>query len=390
MSGKTPMLLLWISAIVGWVQAGQMVAIDWSSVVNGTKPAVVVIETERGLGSGFVVRSNVVLVTNQHVVAGASQICVTFSSGEKYQKAYVLAEDEGRDLAILRIEGSDLPFLSLASVADLSIGQQVLLIGAPEGLSQTVSAGLVSAIRLLESGTKVIQTTAPASPGNSGGPLLTREGRVIGVLTFQFSEGQNLNFAVASNYVQAMMDTVEKFSAGTPLRTLTKLEARSAPRSVPGPAESAQQKISGVLFVACRTDRHRQYSSREVFQDIVDEVLLFLKQKKLRLANDELGRTLQVDGTISTYEVIASAKKAGASHVMVLTVDRPWSAWVKLRLQCLTVYGSILWEEEAKNGSWTKTGTGGVRAAMEKFKTRISKDLSQMPLPMIDAPPTEE
>lgn len=81
---------------------------EWTSVVSRTKAAVVVIETDRGLGSGFVVRPNGTIVTNRHVVAGASQISISFSSGEKYQKAFVLAEDEDRDLAILRVEGSDL------------------------------------------------------------------------------------------------------------------------------------------------------------------------------------------------------------------------------------------------------------------------------------------
>jgi S1-C subfamily serine protease len=373
-----------------WLPAGQTARTEWSAVVSETKAAVVVLETDRGLGSGFVVRPNGTLVTNQHVIAGASQISVTFSSGEKYHKAFVLAEDEDRDLAILRIEGSGLPALSVGSTADVNIGDEVLLIGAPEGLSHTVSTGVVSAFRLLKNGMKVIQTTASASPGSSGGPLLTREGRVIGVLTFQFMEGQNLNFAVPSNYVQGMLETLEKFSAGTPVRTLTKLATRSAPGSTSGPTDSAKPKISGVLFVACRTEKHRAYSSTEVFQGIVDDVLLFLKQRRLHLANDDLGRTLQFENTVSTYEVTAAAKKAGASHVMVLTVDRPVSAWVKLRLQCLTADGRLLWEEQAQNGSWTKRGAAGVKAAMEEFKAQMTKRMAEAPLPTDDAPPKDK
>jgi hypothetical protein len=362
---------------------------DWVSIVSRTKAAVAVIETERGLGTGFIVRSSGTLVTNQHVVAGASQICVTLPSGEKYQKAFVLAEDEDRDLAILRIEGSDLPALSIASTADLAIGAEVLLIGAPEGLSHTVSTGVVSAIRIMKNGMKVIQTTAPASPGSSGGPLLSREGHVIGVLTFQFNEGQNLNFAVPSNYVQGMLETLERFSAGKPLRTLTRLTPRPPSASPSALAESNNRKLSGTLFVACRTDRHRAYSSSDVFQGIVDDVLLFLKQQKLRIANDDIGRTLQVENAVSVYEVTAAAKKAGASHVMVLTVDRPISAWVKLRLQCLTADGVVLWDEYAQNGSWAKMGAGGVKAAMERFKAQVAKRIAQSPLPSIDAVPQE-
>ena len=387
MRGKLSAIVFCACCLSVGLQADQ--SAEWTSVVSRTKAAVVVIETDRGLGSGFVVRPNGTIVTNHHVVAGGSQISVSFSSGEKYQKAFVLAEDEDRDLAILRVEGSDLPALPFASTADLDIGTEVLLIGAPEGLSHTVSTGVISAIRLLKNGTKVIQTTAPASPGSSGGPLLSREGRVIGVMTFQFSEGQNLNFAVPSNYVLGMIETLEKFSGGTPLRTMTKLLPRAPSTPSSSPSEPVKRKLSGTLFLACRTDKHRAYSSGEVFQGIVDDVLLFLKQNKLRLANDDLGRTLQVESTISTYEATAVAKKAGASHVMVLTVDRPVSAWVKLRLQCLTADGAVLWDEQAQNGSWVKAGAGGVKAAMEKFKAQIAKQLKQISLPLSEPAPQD-
>lgn len=244
--GKLRAIMLCICSMPVGLHAFQGATAEWTSVVSRTKAAVVVIETNRGLGSGFIVRPNGMLVTNQHVVAGASQISVTFSSGEKYQKALVLAEDEDRDLAILRIEGSDLPALPIASTADLGIGAEVLLIGAPEGLSHTVSTGVVSAIRLLRNGMKVIQTTAPASPGSSGGPLLTREGHVIGVLTFQFREGQNLNFAVPSNYVRGMMESLERFSAGTSLRTLTRLTPRSTAAFPSGLATPASPSAPSV------------------------------------------------------------------------------------------------------------------------------------------------
>lgn len=258
----------------------------------------------------------------------------------------------------------------------------MLLIGAPEGLSYTVSTGVISAIRLGKNGTKVIQTTAPASPGSSGGSLLSRDGHVIGVLTFQFSEGQNLNFAVPSSYILGMIETVEKFSSGAPLRTLTKLLPRAPSTPSFNPAEPGKQKLSGTLFLAYRTGNHRAYSSGEVFQGVVDEVLLFLKQNKLRLTNDELGRTLQVESTLSTYEATAVAKKAGASHVMVLTVDRPVSSWVKLRLQCLTADDAVLLDEQTQNGSWAKTGAGGVKAAMMKLKIQVAQRLKEFPLPL--------
>jgi hypothetical protein len=364
--------------------AGQASQTDWSSVVGKTKDAIVVIETDRGLGSGFLLRSNGILVTNKHVINDASQIRVTFASGEKYHKAFVLAEDEDRDIAILRIEGSALPSLSVANSSEAEIGSDVLLIGAPQGLSHTVSNGIISALRLLPNGTKVIQTTAAASPGSSGGPLITRDGRVIGMLTFAYKEGQNLNFAIPANYIQAMLETVETLSTTTPLHTLTRLQSTSTSIADTTPKEGnpAKAKLDGTLFVAWRTVNHRQYSSSEVFQGIVDEVLLFLKQNRLKLANDELRSTLQVENAISTYEVTQFARKAGASHVLVLTVDRPVSSWVKMRLQCITAEGTVLWEENAQNSSWLKSGAGGVKAAIKDFKASIGKRLSKSSLPL--------
>jgi hypothetical protein len=334
------------------------------------------------LGSGFLVKSNGFLVTNKHVISGASQITVTCESGEKYHKAFLLAEDDDRDIAILRIEGSNLPYLILGNSSNVEMGEDVLLIGAPKGLAHTVSNGIVSALRMMDSGTKVMQTTAAASPGSSGGPLLTKEGAVVGVMTFAIEGGQNLNFAIPSNYVLSMIETLDTQAGLTPLRTLTKLEtlSNSALSTDPGSSNSSLRN-SGTLFVAWRTDNHRAYSTSEVFHGIVDELLLFLKENRLKLANDYLGSSLEFEHKISTYETMALAKKFGASYILVLIVDRPVSKWVKLQLQCLSSEGKLLWEEEANGSTWGFSGANGVKVAMKKLKSGIANRLKETPLP---------
>jgi len=203
----------------------------WVKIIQETSPAIVVIETETGLGSGFFVNSVGTVVTNYHVIADSKEIAIKLSNGETYHRAYLLSKDETRDIAILRIEASDVPALKLGNSNQAKVGEEVLLIGAPRGLDQTVSNGIISGIRILDDGTRVIQTTAPASPGSSGGPLLDRSGNVIGILTFSVVAGQNLNFAIPVNYAKGMLDTLSLASVVTPLTVLdsTKIEYTSPP-----------------------------------------------------------------------------------------------------------------------------------------------------------------
>ena len=200
---------------------------SWVKIIQDTSLAIVVIETDTGLGSGFLVNSNGTVVTNHHVIARAKEITIKLTNGETYRRVYLLSQDETRDIAILRIEASDVPTLKLGNSNQTKVGEEVLLIGAPRGLDQTVSNGIISGIRVLDDGTRVIQTTAPASPGSSGGPLLDRLGNVIGILTFSVVAGQNLNFAIPVNYAKGMLDTLSLASAVKPLTLLDSTKPRS-------------------------------------------------------------------------------------------------------------------------------------------------------------------
>jgi S1-C subfamily serine protease len=183
------------------------VAKEWSEIVAHVRPAVVVIETDEALGSGFVVQPDGIIVTNHHVVANAKQVAVKFPSGEVYRNVYLLSSDPINDLAFLKIEAVELPTIPLGNSNDVQAGDEVLLVGAPQGLEQTVSSGLISGVRL-DNGVRILQTSAPASHGSSGGPLLTRTGEAVGVMSFKLVDGENLNFAIPINYVRGKLDTL--------------------------------------------------------------------------------------------------------------------------------------------------------------------------------------
>jgi len=158
----------------------------------------------QSLGSGFIVHPAGYIVTNAHVVSRATKIAVTLSDNSKYP-ARVISADPDHDLAVLKIEppkGVSLPHLPLGRSDDLMVGETVLAVGNPMGLSHTVTGGIVSALdRELEFAqgvkyTGLIQTDAPINPGSSGGPLLNVRGELVGINTAIRADAQNIGFAI--------------------------------------------------------------------------------------------------------------------------------------------------------------------------------------------------
>ncbi len=167
---------------------------------------------ESSLGSGFIISSDGYIVTNYHVVSDAEEVKVNLKGKEKdYQSvdAKVVGRDKETDLALLKISvKKKLPVLEFGDSDDLRVGQWVMAIGNPFGLSSTVTAGIVSAKgRILGSGAfdDYIQTDASINPGNSGGPLLNLDGEVVGVNTAIVASGQGIGFAIPSNMVKKVI-----------------------------------------------------------------------------------------------------------------------------------------------------------------------------------------
>lgn len=165
-------------------------------------------------GSGFAVRQDAI-VTNFHVVDGASEIKVKAGQSLLHIEGIIHA-DKTNDLVILKVKAFKLTPLHLGLLNKLKIGEKVYVISSPKGFENTISDGILSGIRTIEDRTKVLQLTAPVSPGSSGGPVFNENGEVVGVVTFLVKEAQNLNFAmpidlllehISSKKVQAL-DTV--------------------------------------------------------------------------------------------------------------------------------------------------------------------------------------
>ncbi len=154
--------------------------------------------------SGFFVNSNGYVVTSHHVVDGAARMIAVFKQNENLAVDQLVANDVEKDIAILKVRAVDTPYLRLGNSNDIDIGNEIYTIGAPQGLMNTVSKGIISQIRYAK-GAKVIQTDAPVSPGNSGGPVLDKKLEVIAVIFGYSKEGQNLNFATPVNYIKALL-----------------------------------------------------------------------------------------------------------------------------------------------------------------------------------------
>ncbi len=155
----------------------------------------------KGQGSGVVFTPDGYVLTNAHVVEGASKLRASFTDGQAVEAALVGA-DADTDTAVLRLSGNSLPHAELGQSATLRVGQMVVAIGNPLGFQCTVTAGIISALgrtlrtrsgRLIDS---VIQTDAPLNPGNSGGPLVSGAGRVVGINTATIAPAQGICFAI--------------------------------------------------------------------------------------------------------------------------------------------------------------------------------------------------
>jgi serine protease Do len=182
--------------------------------------------TSQSLGSGVIIDPKGIILTNEHVVSGASKITATTRSGTELD-CDVVGSDADNDLAVLRVRrapaGGALPAIHLGSSGDLLIGETIIAIGNPFGLSNTVTAGVVSAVGRSVRGenehtyTDFIQTDASINPGNSGGPLVNVDGDMIGIATAIIGGAQGIGFAIPIDRAKRIVEDLVKFGEVRPV-----------------------------------------------------------------------------------------------------------------------------------------------------------------------------
>jgi S1-C subfamily serine protease len=226
---------------------------------------------ELGTGTGFFVSADGRVITNDHVAGHAAKMTATTSDGRSIGIAGLLAVDEENDLALLQAEGSGYPALPLVGMGNARIGDEVVVVGSPHGLSASVSTGIVAAVREHglppEEGDErsttswSVQITAAILPGSSGSPVLDRHGDVIAVVVGGISNSSGLAFAIRAELARALSDRVATGTKPHPFRepTSTKDIARNIGISV-----GAFALIAIAWFVVPRWRRRGEARSRAI------------------------------------------------------------------------------------------------------------------------------
>ncbi|MFB3883804.1 MAG: tetratricopeptide repeat protein [Thermodesulfobacteriota bacterium] len=208
--------LRWVfgTACTIWILTGVPLSAqeDLPALIKRIEPSIVAVITythqgnRLGQGTGFFVDPEGDVITNRHVLEGASQVEIRTTSGQTYRVKGILADDKEGDLVRLTtdLQGKKTrPVPLSASIPE--VGERVFVIGSPLGLAETVSDGIISAVREIPQFGKIIQLTAPISPGSSGSPVMNMKGELIGVATFFVMTGQNLNFAIPAERIRKMV-----------------------------------------------------------------------------------------------------------------------------------------------------------------------------------------
>jgi S1-C subfamily serine protease len=191
---------------------------DFSGVIEKVIKSVVTIRTDISQGSGFIIASGSYIVTNAHIIEGATAASIITYDGKTHAVTKI-GEDSDMDIALLRISNQSYSPLILGDSDFVQIGEKVIAIGNPLGLQFSVSEGIISGVnRKGANGLNAyIQTDASLNPGNSGGPLINVDGEVIGINNFKISGSENIGFALESNYIKNAVNEIYQKKYGKDL-----------------------------------------------------------------------------------------------------------------------------------------------------------------------------
>jgi len=322
-------------------------------------------------GSGVIIDKSGLILTNFHVVEGARKVTITLRSGDLLKAVGFLAADPKHDLAILKTSAVEPSKVISVATALPSIGERVAAFGSPKGFSFSTSDGIVSAIRngseiaeslgreaYAQSGYAVdatwIQTTAAISPGNSGGPLVTMKGQLVGLNTWGHNEGQNLNFAISLVDIQkALADT----PADTVPRSFAELPRRAT--SVPEPPDPGRRRRRpGDFKVVLPTGRVFSYALFDIDESAIHQAAETSREDQVVIhhANGVMyavagQRGGQLHGlTVGQYEnkerMVVVTYAEGKRHGVLATGDESGKAILFAQYLQGKHHGFTAWHEE--------------------------------------------
>ncbi|QDT53803.1 Putative serine protease HtrA [Caulifigura coniformis] len=210
-----------VPAIAEDSSAGKPVAVEGvQSLVAKVQPSVVVVTVgdrdgrTLGVGSGVIVREDGLIATNLHVLGEGRPLTVRLFDKREFPVTQIYAHEKSQDLALIRIEADKLPALELGDSDELQQGQPTVAFGNPQGLEHSVVTGVVSALRSDVDGMNMIQLAIPIERGNSGGPVVDSDGKVVGLLTLKSLVTENLGYAVAINSLKPLLEKPNPIAMG--------------------------------------------------------------------------------------------------------------------------------------------------------------------------------
>ena len=215
-------------------------------------------------GTGFLVSADGVIVTNYHVIETGNVAVVKFPDDTAFPVDGVRAADKVRDLAIIKIHGKTFRTLALGDSDEIQVGEEVVAIGNPLSLESTVSNGIISGVRTSkEQGGRFLQTTAPISPGSSGGPLFNMRGEVVGINSMYLEGGENLNFAIPVNDAKLLLSNQSAKLQNLPNEHDVSLDAPKHSRPVPKSSPDLEKTLHWIQNTLNAGDGKKSFEFRD-------------------------------------------------------------------------------------------------------------------------------
>lgn len=283
-------------------------------LIEKVKPSVVTVDTDKGMGTGFVISESKVM-TNYHVITGASEVKVTFQDGSTKKVHGTMFVDKARDMAVLSIDKIDQSIKPLELLTGLpKQGSDVIALGNPQGFEFSVTRGIVSNVRSAESVNEVfdtdkysgtwVQTDAAMSPGNSGGPLMNQDGKVVGMNTLNHIGGQNLNFAISSVDINSAIESSK-------IGKLTK----TFPKDGAGDASNSDYSFMSKIITKHVKEKLKKLTNRQVRNLGTDNLSLLFPKTKVNAIKEGQLVHIQEKGALIQIFKDGSGMLAVFSHV---------------------------------------------------------------------------